>query len=325
MPRQFARPLLAAFMNDAGIAPSIVIERLTHRYAGADTPALNGVDLRIEGGGTFGLLGPNGAGKSTLLSILTGIAPPQSGSIQIGAQRLPNDLDAIKAISALVPQEYAFYPSLTGRENLKFFAGLYRLTPAQWRERLDRCVDVCRLQEVLDRRSEHYSGGLKRRLNLAIGLLAAPRILYLDEPTVGIDAVSRGYILDAIANLKGRGCTIVYTSHYMEEVEQLCDDLAVIDRGQVIARGRVAQLLSKQADRALLVTLSQSVSNDARSQLARWQAEFSDDRHVTLTAELSEIDAIASVIAAHGAHIEQLQYGVSRLHDVYLKLLEDRA
>jgi ABC-2 type transport system ATP-binding protein len=312
-------------MNDAGAVPSIVIERLTHRYAGADTPALDGIDLRIEGGSTFGLLGPNGAGKSTLLSILTGIAPPQSGCIQIGAHQLPNDLDDVKAISALVPQEYAFYPSLTGRENLKFFAGLYRLTPAQWRERLERCVDVCRLQDMLDRRSEHYSGGLKRRLNLAIGLLAAPRILYLDEPTVGIDAVSRGYILDAIANLKGQGCTIVYTSHYMEEVEQLCDDLAVIDRGQVIARGRVAQLLSKQAQRALLITLSQPLSSDARNPLARWQADFTDERHVALTAELHEIDAIATTIAAHGARIEQLQYGVSRLHDVYLKLLEDRA
>jgi ABC-2 type transport system ATP-binding protein len=269
------------------------------------------------------LLGPNGAGKSTLLSILTGIVAPQTGEIAVGGYRLPGDVGLIKAMSALVPQEYAFYPSLTGRENLEFFAGLYRLAKAQWPDRLAQCVDICRLQDVLDQRSEHYSGGIKRRLNLAIGLLAAPEVLYLDEPTVGIDAVSRGYILEAIAKLKGT-TTIVYTSHYMEEVEALCDDVAVIDGGKVIALDRVSRLLSKQASQTLQLTLTRSLVSAGHADFASWQPEFADDRHVVLTAQPNEIGAIVERLAQHGTQIEQLQYGVSRLHDVYLKLLEDR-
>jgi ABC-2 type transport system ATP-binding protein len=302
----------------------ISIRNLTHRYAGAEVPALDNISLNITAGTTFGLLGPNGAGKSTLLSILTGIVAPQLGEILIGAHRFPGENAPIKAMSALVPQEYAFYPSLTGRENLKFFAGLYRLNAVQWRERLAHCVDVCRLQAVLDQRSERYSGGIKRRLNLAIGLLAAPQILYLDEPTVGIDAVSRGYILDAIAQLKGN-TTIIYTSHYMEEVETLCDELAVIDHGKVIAQDRVATLLSQQARQALQITLTQPLHDEARADFAAWHAEFDDNQHLTLLAPLSELDAVTTKLAQHGAQIAQLQYGVSRLHDVYLKLLEDRA
>lgn len=238
---------------------------------------------------------------------------------------MPDDAEAVKAQSALVPQEYAFYPTLTARENLQFFAGLYRLTPAQFRERLSNCVEVCRLQDVLDQRTEQCSGGLKRRINLAIGLLAAPRILYLDEPTVGIDAVSRGYILDAIKQLKGNGSTIVYTSHYMEEVEALCDEVAVIDRGKLIAQGNVAQLLSATGSQVLRITLTEPATDDIRVAAVKWRAEFPDARHVLIHAPLAAIDAILRELTARGARIAQLQYGVSRLHDVYLKLLEDRA
>lgn len=303
----------------------ISISGLTYRYDNADTPALDTLTLDIAGGSTFGLLGPNGAGKSTLLSILTGILAPPPGHVVIDGHRLPEDAEAVKAHSALVPQEYAFYPTLTARENLKFFAGLYRLTPAQWRERLAQCVEVCRLQDVLDRRTEQCSGGLKRRINLAIGLLAAPKILYLDEPTVGIDAVSRGYILDAIKRLKGNGSTIVYTSHYMEEVETLCDEVAVIDRGKLIAHGNVAALLSATGSQVLHVTLSDPATDAVRTAASKWNAEFTDARHLLLTAPLNELDAILRELAVHGARVAQLQYGVSRLHDVYLKLLEDRA
>jgi ABC-2 type transport system ATP-binding protein len=302
----------------------LTIRHLVHRYPGSESAALDDISLNIAKGCTFGLLGPNGAGKSTLLSLLTGIIAPQAGEISIGPHRLPGDITQIKAMSALVPQEYAFYPSLTARENLKFFAGLYRLSSQTWRDRLAECVEICRLQEVLDKRSEHFSGGIKRRLNLAIGLLANPQILYLDEPTVGIDAVSRGFILEAIAKLKGRGTTIIYTSHYMEEVEALCDEIAVIDHGKVIAHAQVAQLLSKQASQLLRITLREPLTQIARDALAHWSVEYSDDRHLTLTTALSDLDGILRLLSKHGAQVEQLQYGVSRLHDVYLKLLEDR-
>lgn len=302
----------------------ISIRHLSHRYPGAEVPALDDITIDIAKGTTFGLLGPNGAGKSTLLSILIGIQKSQSGEVAIGDFRLPNDSAQIKSISALVPQEYAFYPSLTGRENLKFFAGLYRLTAAQYRDRFAYSVEVCRLQSVLDQRSEQYSGGVKRRLNLAIGLMAAPAILYLDEPTVGIDAVSRGYILEAIAKLKGGGTTIVYTSHYMEEVEALCDELAVIDHGKVIVHDQVSKLLSRQASQVLQITLEKELPESLRSEFAYWSPQFTE-RVAKFDVPLTSLDEVLKKFERNGIAIQQVQYGVSRLHDVYLKLLEDRA
>jgi ABC-2 type transport system ATP-binding protein len=302
----------------------ISVRNLSHRYPDAEVAALDDITLEIAKGTTFGLLGPNGAGKSTLLSILTGIQEVQNGAVLIGGFELPKQSAKIKSISALVPQEYAFYPSLTGCENLKFFAGLYRLTPEQYRDRFAYSVEVCRLQSVLDQRSEQYSGGVKRRLNLAIGLMAAPEILYLDEPTVGIDAVSRGYILEAIAKLKGSGKTIVYTSHYMEEVEALCDELAVIDHGKVIVHDQVAKLLSKGGSQVLQITLERPLSSALREALNQWTPKI-DERVITFDVPLASLDDIVKRFEHHGAPIKQLQYGVSRLHDVYLKLLEDRA
>jgi ABC-2 type transport system ATP-binding protein len=302
----------------------ISVRRLNHRYPQADALALDDLTLDIARGSTFGLLGPNGAGKSTLLAILTCILTPQSGEVTIDGHRLPAGADAVKAQSALVPQEFAFYPTLTARENLEFFAGLYRLTPSQWRERLAQCVEICRLQEVLDERTERYSGGLKRRINLAIGLLAAPRILYLDEPTVGIDAVSRSYILEAIKHLKGNGSTIVYTSHYMEEVEALCDEVAVIDNGKLIAQGRMAQLLSTSGSQVLRITLAEPANGAILAASSKWQAEHPDPHHLSFTAPLTDLDAILRELTGHGARVAQLQYGVNRLHDVYLKMLAER-
>jgi ABC-2 type transport system ATP-binding protein len=181
------------------------------------------------------------------------------------------------------------------------------------------------LGDVIGQRSDHYSGGLKRRLNLAIGLLAKPQILYLDEPTVGIDAVSRGYILEAIAQLKNTGVTIVYTSHYMEEVEALCDDLAVIDQGRVIVRDRVSNLLSQDATKYLSVVSAVPFDEAARLALAPWSAVFDTEFKATLAAQKEQLPEILKTLTRHDVAIEQLQFGVSRLHDVYLRLLEDRS
>lgn len=224
-------------------APLVSIEGLAYRYAGAPRPALQDVDLAIPQGASFGLLGPNGAGKTTLLSLLTGLLPPQQGGIRIAGLDPAREPARIRALTGLVPQDLAFYPQLTGRENLRFFADVYGLTAVQWPQRLAHCVAVCQLDEVLDQRAAHYSGGLKRRLNLAIGLLHAPQLLYLDEPTVGIDARSRQVIVAAIKALRAQGTTLVYTSHYMEEIEAICDTLAVIDHGRVVARGTTAELV----------------------------------------------------------------------------------
>lgn len=221
----------------------IRIEQLSHTYAGAPSPALDNVTLTIARGALFGLLGPNGAGKTTLISVLTGILPLQKGEVRVLGKRLSQDRDAVLAMAGLVPQDYAFYPRLTGRENLRFFAGINGFHGLSAMERMDRAISICGIEDHLDRMAGEYSGGLKRRLNLAIGLLNDPRVLYLDEPTVGIDTRSRRFILDAIKALKTAGNTVIYTSHYMEEVEQLCDTVAIIDRGRVIAHQPIGELL----------------------------------------------------------------------------------
>ena len=177
---------------------SLKIERLSFRYPGATEDALREVTLEIPAGGVFGLLGPNGAGKTTLLSLLSRRANGDS--------------------LALVPQEYAFYPMLTARENLRFFGGVQGLHGARLAQRVAAVAQLARIDAVLGRRAGELSGGLKRRLNLAIGLLTEPEILLLDEPTVGVDPQSRAFLLDTVRSLAGPGRIVVYTSHYMEEV-----------------------------------------------------------------------------------------------------------
>ena len=221
----------------------IEIRDLRFRYPGAARDALAGLTLHVRDGSLFGLLGPNGSGKTTLISLLTGLLRVSSGEIRIGGESLPGGARAAQAISALVPQDYAFYPRLTVAENLRCFAGVLDLRGEALRSRLDEAVTVAGLHDFLAKRAEHLSGGLKRRLNLAIGLLNRPRLLYLDEPTVGIDPQSRQFILEAIRRLNAQGATVIYTSHYMDEVQQLCDSIGVLDDGRLLAHGSLGELL----------------------------------------------------------------------------------
>lgn len=301
----------------------VSVRELTHRYSGTDRPALDGIELAVRRGSTFGLLGPNGAGKSTLLSILTGITPLQTGTVTIGGRSLASHSQEIKARSALVPQEYAFYLRLTGRENLRFFAGAYGLSAEHIAQRIPECIEICQLDEVIDKQAKHYSGGVKRRLNLAIGLIAVPEILYLDEPTVGIDAISRECILQAIAALKARGTTIIYTSHYMEEIERLCDEVAVIDHGRILIRERVDRLLRSDANRTLQLTFSKPPDGRGREVLIQRNAIFADATRVQIVIDDVDVPAILQQLSSLGAVPMQMTYGVSRLHDVYLTLLKE--
>lgn len=301
----------------------ISVANLSYRYRGADAPALDGVDLSVPRGSSFGLLGPNGAGKTTLLNLLTGLLPPQQGTLHIAGFDITAEPARIKAMNGLVPQEYAFYLALTGRENLRFFADVYGLEPAQWRKRLDYCVGVCGLESVLDRPAGHYSGGLKRRLNLAIGLLNAPQILYLDEPTVGVDAQSRQVIVGAIQALRSQGTTLIYTSHYMEEIEAICDELAIIDRGRVVARAPMSELLHAEHDKEVRIKLLTPLTVEDKQLLSQWQP-----RDIGLTLQLSlrdgaELGEVTRLLAARRIGIERLEFGVSRLEQIYLKLLQD--
>jgi ABC-2 type transport system ATP-binding protein len=197
--------------------------------------AVNGVSLRAAAGETVGLLGPNGAGKTTTVSIIAGLVRPDSGSVKIDGRALTGDTDPIKRQIGLVPQDLALFDELTAQANLQLFAAMYDLDGAAAKRAIGEALALVGLSERAHDRVKNYSGGMKRRLNLACALLHDPRILLLDEPTVGVDPQSRNAIFDNLEVLKSRGKTLLYTTHYMEEAERLCDRVVIIDHGQVVA------------------------------------------------------------------------------------------
>jgi ABC-2 type transport system ATP-binding protein len=207
------------------------VEAVSYRYPGRGELALDGVSLEIPDGGVFGLLGPNGAGKTTLISLVSGLLRGAQGRIEVQGE------------AGLVPQDHAFYPMLTCRENLAFFGAVQGLAGAELESRVAAVAAFGRIEGVLARRAGQLSGGLKRRLNLAIGLLSEPEVLLLDEPTAGVDPQSRAFLLESIRALARPGRTIVYTSHYMEEVQAICDRVAILDAGRVLASGALSELL----------------------------------------------------------------------------------
>ena len=222
---------------------AIKIIDLFKTYKGSYEPALNGISLQVPEGEIFGLLGPNGAGKTTSINILCGILQPSSGRVYISGLELEKNIDEIKRIIGVVPQDIALYPDLTALENLSFIGSMYGLHGKELSDRIHESLDIFGLQKFAKRRIRTYSGGMKRRINLIAGILHRPKILFLDEPTVGIDVQSRSVILDYLKNLNNEGTTIIYTSHYMEEAEQLCSLISIIDLGKIIIQGRPEELI----------------------------------------------------------------------------------
>jgi ABC-2 type transport system ATP-binding protein len=225
--------------------PVLIAAELTKTYRGASSPALDGCSIEIEEGEIFGLLGPNGAGKTTAISILSTMIRPDRGRVIICGTDALKYPYRVKKMIGLVPQDIALYPTLTARENLIFFSRCYGLNSRQLRGRIHECLEFVGLADRTDKQIATYSGGMKRRVNLAAGLLHQPRLLFLDEPTVGIDAQSRNLVLERLLQLKESGTTMIYTTHYMEEAEHLCSTVAIIDEGRIIARGTPQELISR--------------------------------------------------------------------------------
>lgn len=209
------------------------VDQLKKSYG--NVVAVNGVSLRAGRGETVGLLGPNGAGKTTTVSIIAGLVRPDAGAVKIEGRALAGDTDPIKRKIGLVPQDLALFDELTAQANLQLFAALYDLHGAPAKRAIGAALDLVGLSERAHDRVKDYSGGMKRRLNLAAALLHDPQILLLDEPTVGVDPQSRNAIFDNLEVLKSRGKTLLYTTHYMEEAERLCDRVVIIDHGKVVA------------------------------------------------------------------------------------------
>jgi ABC-2 type transport system ATP-binding protein len=224
---------------------SIHIGNLTKWYKGNPKPAINNINLNIIEGRIFGLLGPNGAGKTTTIKILCGLLAPTGGEITIGGYSLKHEYNKIRKIIGVVPQEIALYPTLTARENLSVYGGICGLKGTDLKERMDKWLQTFGLEKSQHQQIGRYSGGMKRRLNLIAGIIHDPRILFLDEPTVGVDVHSKNVIIENLFNLNRAGTTIVYTSHYLEEAENLCSHLAIIDEGNIITEGSLEEIRQK--------------------------------------------------------------------------------
>lgn len=219
------------------------VEGLMKKYG--DFEAVKRVSFEVQEGEVFGLLGPNGAGKTQTISMLTGVIPPTEGTARIGGHDIHKEMSAVKKINGLVPQDLALYPTLSARANLEFFGRIYGLRGKELKERVADVLRIVALTERADEAVDKYSGGMKRRVNIAAGLLHQPKLLFLDEPTVGVDPQSRNHIFESVMRLnRERGMSIVYTSHYMEEVELLCNRVAIIDEGCIIAMDTIKNLIA---------------------------------------------------------------------------------
>jgi ABC-2 type transport system ATP-binding protein len=219
-----------------------------------EVQAVKGINLQIQKGEIFSLLGPNGAGKTTTISMISGLVSPTRGDAFIGGYSISKQPIEAKRLLGVVPQEIALYPSLNARQNLEFFGRMYGLKGNELAQRVDGMLDFVELRDRQTDRIETYSGGMKRRINIAAGLLHDPQVVYMDEPTVGIDPQSRRRILDTVKQLKEqRGMTVLYTTHLMEEAQELSDRVGIIDHGEVIAIGSPGELIEKVGEQDRLV------------------------------------------------------------------------
>lgn len=307
----------------------IEVEGLYKTYPGAGQPAVNGIALTVRRGSFFGLLGPNGAGKTTFLSMLTGLLKPDSGRVRIAGLDIRDNSNEIKHRLSFVPQDTALYPTLTAGENLAFFGSMQGLAGSYLRLRAEECLTISDLNNFADSRVETFSGGMKRRLSLVIGLIHKPDVLFLDEPTVGIDPQSRHFIYNTLRRMNAEGMTIVYTSHYMEEVEELCDDIAIIDHGRVIARGEIGHLLSQHEYGFIEVRTSEDISPALQQiikGLSSLQGSQFNDRGFTLksSAPQQTLSEVIAILQQNNISLISISRGTANLEQLFLALTGTR-
>jgi len=239
------------------------VHNLTKRFG--QKAAVDNISFQVNVGDAFGLLGPNGAGKSTTISVIAGLLTPDSGEVLLDGQSLRKNPRYLKQRIGLVPQTIALYDHLSAEENLRFWGTIYGVTGKQLSDNIEWCLDVAGLKDYRKQRVKKFSGGMQRRLNIAVGMIHRPQLLIMDEPTVGIDPQSRNHILETVRSLNGEGMTVIYTSHYMEEVQYLCKRLVIMDDGRMIAYGNMDEV--KQLA-GTLATVRMEVSGDGSAAAA---------------------------------------------------------
>jgi ABC-2 type transport system ATP-binding protein len=307
-------------MSD-GNGPTLECSGLRKTFG--DLVAVDDVGFSIDAGETYGLLGPNGAGKTTSISMVAGLLEMDAGSAVVAGQQVTTSNVDAKAEMGLVPQDLAIYPDLTGRENLRFFGRLYALENLD--ARVDAVLDIIELTDRAGDQAKEYSGGMKRRLNIGIGLLHRPALLILDEPTVGVDPQSRNAILDSIDRLGEAGMAVLYTTHYMEEAERLCDRVGIIDEGKIIAEGTRRELVALvgQRDRVHLdVSGDGTEAAEALATLDGIDSAIAEGRSIEIVASdaSSKLTQILAVTTEAGVAIQTVEVVEPDLEAVFLHL-----
>jgi ABC-2 type transport system ATP-binding protein len=287
--------------------------------------AVDGVSFTVAKGELYGLLGPNGAGKTTIMSMLSGLLAPDEGRILFDGVDLAGEPLKVKAQLGVVPQEPALYENLSARENLKFWAGLYGLSGSTLTQAVDRVLDQVGLTDRAKDPIKQYSGGMKRRINLALGLVHSPRAVLMDEPTVGIDPQARLNILEAVKQVAAGGTTVIYTTHYLEEVEQLCDRIAIMDHGKILAEGTLDELKRRVGGRDVVTvrgTFDLAAVQPRLEALSGVQVTSAEAGKIVLSVEGSgrgAVDLLGRVLA-DGLPIDGISIQPPSLNTLFLNL-----
>ena len=283
------------------------VENLYKNYG--NIRAVDGISFEVKRGEVFGLLGPNGAGKSTTISIISTLIPPTKGEIIFEGESIFKNPKNIRQKLGVVPQDIALYPTLSGYENLRFWGNLYGLKGQELKQRINETADIIGLHERLKDKVEKYSGGMKRRLNIGAALLHMPELLIMDEPTVGIDPQSRSHILDTVLKLNDRGITIIYTTHYMEEAENLCSRICIMDEGKIIASGTQQELVELVKEKTQinikLDSINDSILDSFKNIPGIIDAKIDEDI-IILYGENGDI-LLAQIIAKVSEHKNRIQ------------------
>lgn len=301
----------------------VKIENLVKRFG--DVTAVDNISLSIEEGEIYGLLGPNGAGKSTTINIMCSLLSMDKGKIEILGKDIKREAAITKKNLGVVPQDIAIYEDLTAYENVKFFASLYGLKGEQLKERTNEALEFVGLSDRAKQFPKEFSGGMKRRLNIACAIAHRPKLIIMDEPTVGIDPQSRNHILQSVRKLNSMGCTIIYTTHYMEEVEVICTKIGVIDHGKLIAEGTKEELKSIVTDKnsiEVTVNVIDKVDGDEIKKINGVIDVSVDDNKIKINSykEVNNLDKIIIYFTNNNIQINNIETKKPDLETVFLTL-----